>query len=50
MLPKSIGDGNSDDIEPTKLILGIVKSLLETGGDGGFVTLPIRKGNKALKI
>jgi hypothetical protein len=49
MLPKSTGDADSDG-EPTKLILGMVKSRLDTGGAGGFVTLPIRKGNKALTV
>jgi hypothetical protein len=33
---------------PSSWILGLTKSRLGTGGAGGCVTLPMRKGNNAL--
>jgi hypothetical protein len=46
----SNGDDGSDLPSASILNFGIVTSRFGTGGDGGEVTLPIKKGNKALQI
>jgi hypothetical protein len=44
--PKSFIDGE----DPIRAILGMIKLRLGAGGAGGFVILPITKGNRALPI
>jgi len=36
------------DVSPISWIFGIARLRLGTGGAGGFVTLPIKNGNRAL--